>query len=104
MEPRPFVCHVQVLDWASFAVVLRRDQIANLPKILDAVDLPAKQAALANVWHRLVWRGNMLEPRRASLPEPDAFETTMQTLRVRMREEKRKRQGKLVGRRALANT
>ena len=69
----------------------RRDQIASLPALLESTDLAAKQQALRGVWHRLVWRGNLREPRKSTLPGPDAFESTMQALRVRLHEEKRKR-------------
>ena len=78
------------LDWAKFAVVVRRDQIDELPQLLETVDLKAKQAALKEVWYRLVWRGNLREPRRSKLPSPDAFEMTMQALQVRLREARRK--------------
>ena len=36
----------EALDWNSFAVVVRRDQIDQLPQLLEKVDLREKQATL----------------------------------------------------------
>ena len=74
----------EVLDWADFAVVVRRDQIDTLPELLRTVDLAKKQAALRTVWHKLIWRGTLREPRRTQLPSPDAFDMTMAALRKRL--------------------
>ena len=82
----------EALDWSNFSVVVRRDQIDQLPQLLRRTDLAAKQRALRSVWHRLVWRGSLREPRRAQMPAPDAFETTMEALRVRLRDERARRQ------------
>ena len=81
----------EVLDWAEFAVVVRHEQVASLPKLLASVDLKAKQAALRKVWNRLVWRANLRGERQAKLPAPDAFGSTMEALATRLREEKRRR-------------
>ena len=80
----------EALNWDDFAVVVRNDQVDALPALLARTDLKAKQAGLRRVWHRLVWRGNLREPRRSKLPRPDAFETTMAALEVRLRDERRK--------------
>jgi len=79
----------EVLDWSSFAVVVRRDQISELPALLDRVDLAAKQAALRQVWTRLVWREGLREPQRSRLGSPDAFESTMSALKVRLTQQRR---------------
>ena len=76
----------ELLDWSSFAVVVRRDEIARLPQILEATDIDAKRAELRRVWHRIIWRGGLDEPRRSKLPMPDAFESTMGALRVRLQQ------------------
>lgn len=79
----------EALDWRDFSVVVPRGQIDTLPAVLEQVDLAAKQRALQKVWYRLVWRGNLREPRRSALPGPDAFEVTMAALGVRLRDAKR---------------
>ena len=73
----------ELLDWSEFAVPVRRDQIDELPALLRAVDLPAKQAALRRAWPRMVWRAALPAPLAAALPGPDAFETVMEVLRTR---------------------
>ena len=70
----------ELLDWSEFAVPVRRDQIDELPALLRAVDLPAKQAALRRVWTRMVWRGTLSSSLRDTLPGPDAFESTIAAL------------------------
>ena len=50
--------------------------MAELPALLRAVDLPAKQAALRRVWSRMVWRHTLSSPLREQLPGPDAFDST----------------------------
>ena len=90
--------------------MVRREQIEELPKLLASVDLAAKQRALRKVsgqaepkpqaqlsrslrvstlspqvWTRLVWRGALREPLRSQLGAPDAFETAIEALRVRLR-------------------
>ena len=62
---------------------VRFDQVAELPALLRAVDLPAKQTALRRVWARMVWRGALPAPLAAALPGSDAFDTTMEMLRAR---------------------
>ena len=81
--------------------------MAELPALLRAVDLPAKQAALRRVWARMVWRRKpnpnpnpnpnpslnptpnqvwrrtLPAPLAAALPGPDAFDTIMEMLRAR---------------------
>ena len=57
--------------------------MAELPALLRAVDLPAKQAALRRVWSRMVWRRMLPAPMAAALPGPDAFDTIMEMLRAR---------------------
>jgi hypothetical protein len=73
-----------VLDWERFAVVVRRRDISRLPEILKAVDIDAKRAALRDVWTRTVWADALPPPLREKLPGPDAFETMMQALAVRI--------------------
>ena len=70
----------QLLDWSEFSVLVRRDQVAELPALLRAVDLPAKQAALRRVWSRMVWRSTLSSPLREELPGPDAFDSTIAML------------------------
>ena len=70
----------EVLDWHEFAVAVEHDEVKDLPQILEGVDLAAKQAALARVWARMVWRGALREPLRSRLPGPDAFNTTIAAL------------------------
>jgi len=57
--------------------------VAELPALLRAVDLPAKQAALRRVWARMVWRRSLPASLSAQLPGPDAFDTIMEMLRAR---------------------
>ena len=71
------------LSWEDFGVHVRHDQLADLPALLRAVDLSAKQAALQSVWARMVWRGTLPAPLAAALPGPDAFDTLMEMLRAR---------------------
>jgi hypothetical protein len=71
------------LDWEDFGVRVRHEQIHELPELLRAVDLPAKQAALRRAWPRMVWRAALPAPLAAALPGPDAFETVMEVLRTR---------------------
>uniref|UniRef100_A0A7S4B4E5 EGF-like domain-containing protein n=1 Tax=Chrysotila carterae TaxID=13221 RepID=A0A7S4B4E5_CHRCT len=73
------------LDWDAFAVSVRRDDVRRLPQILEQVDLAAKQAALAKVWTRMVWRTALSEPLRSRLAAPDAFQATMEALELRLR-------------------
>ena len=87
----------EILDWETFAVVVRREDIPRLPALLRAVDLPAKQLGLRKMWHRLIWRGALQEPRRSQLPSPDAFESAMAALRTRLREQRRKARGRGAG-------
>ena len=82
----------ELLDWSSFAVVVRRDEVARLPQILAATDVEAKRDGLRKVWHRIVWRGSLQEPRRSLLPAPDAFDSTMAALRVRLERIEQKHQ------------
>lgn len=70
----------ELLEWSEFSVPVRRDQVAELPALLRAVDLPAKQAALRRVWTRMVWRHTLSSPLREALPGPDAFESTIAVL------------------------
>lgn len=70
----------ELLDWSEFSVPVRHDQVAELPALLRAVDLPAKQAALRRVWSRMVWRHTLSSPLREQLPGPDAFDSTIAML------------------------
>ncbi len=80
-----------LLDWSEFAVRLEHPDIPRLPAILRslAADKPAlarKRAALARVWTRLLWREAL--PADASVAlraAPDAFDTLLQSLWLRMR-------------------
>ena len=76
------------LDWSTFGVSLRQDDLPRLPQLLDATDLRAKQAALRRVWTRLVWREALPPAMAATLPGPDAFDTVMEVLgsRAKVRE------------------
>ena len=67
-----------------------RGQISELPALLNAVDLPAKQAALSRVWARMVWRSALPAKLAAVLPGADAFDTVMETLRQRSGEGRRR--------------
>jgi hypothetical protein len=86
-----------ILDWERFAVVVRRDQIAHLPQLLERVDLRAKQAALRQVWHRLVWRGALRGRRRDQLPSPDAFDLTIAAIAQRVKQGRVGQKGLLAG-------
>ena len=71
----------ELLDWSEFAVKVQRDQVDTLPALLASVDLAAKQAALRRVWTRMVWRDTLKNATlRATLPGPDAFDSTMAAL------------------------
>ena len=74
----------ELLDWESFAVVVRRSQIASLPALLESVDHRAKLAGLRRVWSRMIWRSALQEPLASRLPGPDAFESTMAALNTRV--------------------
>ena len=60
----------EVLDWHEFAVAVEHDEVKDLPQILEGVDLAAKQAALARVWARMVWRGALRWRRHTSYRSP----------------------------------
>ena len=70
-----------IVDWEQIAVVVRAADVPRLPALLRSVDLRAKQAAIASVWSRFVWRDYLDEPQRARLPAPDAFDSTIEALR-----------------------
>ena len=70
-----------IVDWEQVAVVVRAADVPRLPALLRSVDLRAKQAAIAAVWSRFVWRDYLDEPQRARLPAPDAFDSTIEALR-----------------------
>mmetsp|Transcript_37051 Transcript_37051/g.86541 ORF Transcript_37051/g.86541 Transcript_37051/m.86541 type:complete len:201 (-) Transcript_37051:137-739(-) len=73
------------LDWDNFSVSVPHERIDSLPQLLREVDLRSKQAALSRVWMRMVWRQALAEPLRSTLPQPDAFESTMSVLHNRLR-------------------
>ena len=68
------------LDWSTFGVSLLQNDLPRLPRLLETTDLRAKQAALRNVWTRLVWREALPPAMAAALPGPDAFDTVMEVL------------------------
>lgn len=70
-----------IVDWEQIAVVVKAADVPRLPALLRSVDLRAKQAAIAAVWSRFVWRDYLDEPQRARLPAPDAFDSTIEALR-----------------------
>ena len=70
-----------IVDWEQIAVAVKAADVPRLPALLRSVDLRAKQAAIAAVWSRFVWRDYLDEPQRARLPAPDAFDSTIEALR-----------------------
>ncbi len=93
-----------ILDWPSFSLRLKEDQLAQLPELLLAVPparLEAMQAALARVWHRFTYfshpairqqlarSANMTlgggNSRLKRALHNDAFHTILQWLAGRMR-------------------
>jgi len=78
----------EVLDWSQFAVVVRRDQIDQLPALLKAVDIDAKREAIRRAWSQTVWADALPPGLRAQLHGADAFETMMRALAVRVGLEK----------------
>jgi hypothetical protein len=79
-HPRVMQAFEPALNWSAFAISVRKDQVGELPALLAAADLGARQRALATVWSRLVWRDALREPLRSRLAGPDAFEMTMAAL------------------------
>ena len=70
------------LDWEEFSVRISHKQIAQLPAILRAVDVEAKQTALQKVWSRLLWRDTFSPS--AWPGEGDVLDAIMQSLRRMM--------------------
>uniref|UniRef100_A0A7S3C229 Exostosin GT47 domain-containing protein n=1 Tax=Haptolina ericina TaxID=156174 RepID=A0A7S3C229_9EUKA len=87
-EPVAQAFEHDLLNWDEFAVIVKHEQIDSLPQLLARTDLKAKQAGLARVWTRMVWKQWLPESVRKHLPGPDAFETTMQILLARKRLER----------------
>lgn len=80
-----------LLDWSEFGVVLEQESIPRLPSLLreladDAAALARKRAALARVWTRLLWRAALPTDAAAALrSSPDAFDSLLQSLWLRMK-------------------
>ena len=79
-----------LLDWHEISVRIEPADIPRLPAILralaaDAPALAAKRAALTRAWTRLLWREALPADLRPLLRNaPDAFDSLMQTLWLRM--------------------
>jgi hypothetical protein len=80
-----------LLDWDNFIVRVEPKQMPHLPAILRALAanesaLAAKREALALAWTRLVWREALPpEVARSLRAAPDAFDSLMQTLWLRLK-------------------
>lgn len=80
-----------LLDWSEIAVRLEYKDIPRLPTILrelaaDPAAIGAKRLALARVWTRLLWREALPPDVAAALRgSPDAFDSLMQSLWLRLR-------------------
>ena len=80
-----------LLDWSEATVRLEARDVPRLPRILRALAanasaLSAKRLALARLWTRLLWREALPQDVARTLRgAPDAFDSLMQTLSLRMR-------------------
>mmetsp|Transcript_13903 Transcript_13903/g.42397 ORF Transcript_13903/g.42397 Transcript_13903/m.42397 type:complete len:751 (-) Transcript_13903:639-2891(-) len=78
-----------ILDWEQLAVRLTFNDIPQLPAILRALagnstNLARKRTSLVRAWSRLLWREAMSpEDRLAIDGAPDAFDSIMQSLKMR---------------------
>ena len=80
-----------LLDWRDFAVRIPAKDIPRLDKILraiadDPVMLQAKREALVRVYTRLLWRVSLPPQEARALGDaPDAFDSVMQALTLRLK-------------------
>ena len=80
-----------LLDWDAIAVRLEPRDLPQLPMILrrlaaNTTALMSKRHALAAVWTRLLWREALpLELKPILAHAPDAFDSLMQSLALRLK-------------------
>lgn len=88
------------VDWDTFSVPIRIEDVPRLPEILAAADVRRLRRGMGAVWRRFLWTGiysSLPERRGAYLNETaglDAFESMMDILAARLaREEQRPQHG-----------